>query len=272
MHHLNPLQRVLASVAVVALLVTACGSDDDSDTESTTAATEATAGAESTEPETTEAAAEPETTEAESADTTMAPETTEAAASFEGELVGTFSIEDAVCDDAANVSGSYFRMLQPGGTLDAGPFIPNADSACADTTFSGLTAGTDGGLVTGDWQGAPDPAFDETGNGLAAAVFAPVTFFAVAFAGATDPAEAVPTLTATDGVLTGDLSAFTAYYGNASFNQGAPKPDATGEAPMGTIDPETGAYVLDWTSQIVGGSFNDFVGVWHLEGTFTPGS
>ena len=95
---------------------------------------------------------------------------------------------------------------------------------------------------------------------------------AVAFAGATDPAEAVPTLTAPDGVLTGDLSAYTAYYGEGSFNQGAPKPDGSGEAPMGTIDPETGAYVLDWTSQIVGGSFNDFVGVWHLEGTFTPGS
>lgn len=70
----------------------------------------------------------------------------------------------------------------------------------------------------------------------------------------------------------GPWAAFTAYYGNSSFNQGAPKPDGTGEAPIGTIDPETGAYVLDWTSQIVGGSFNDFVGVWHLEGTFTPGS
>ena len=271
MHHLNPLQRVLASVAVVGLLASACGSDDESDTESTSAATEVTE-TETTESETTDAATEPETTDAEAADTTTAPETTEAAVSFEGDLVGTFSIDEAVCDDAANVSGSYFRMLQPGGTLDAGPFIPNADSACADTTFSGLTAGTDGGLVTGDWQAAPDPAFDATGNVLADAIFGPGTFFAVAFAGATDPAEAVPTLTATDGVLTGDLSAFTAYYGNASFNQGAPKPDATGEAPMGTIDPETGAYVLDWTSQIVGGSFNDFVGVWHLEGTFTPGS
>jgi hypothetical protein len=122
------------------------------------------------------------------------------------------------------------------------------------------------------YQAAPDPAFDAAGNGLADAIFAPVPFFAVAFAGATDPAEAMPTLTATDGTLTGDLSAFTAYYGGASFNQGAPKPDGSGEAPVGTIDPDTGAYVLDWTSQIVGGSFNDFIGVWHLEGTFTPNS
>jgi hypothetical protein len=99
-----------------------------------------------------------------------------------------------------------------------------------------------------------------------------VPFFAVAFAGATDSAEAMPMLTATDGVLTGDLSAFTAYYGGGNFNQGAPKPDGTGDAPVGTIDPETGAYVLDWTSLISGGSFDGFTGVWHLEGTFTPNS
>ena len=215
---------------------------------------------------------EPETTEPVAEDTTPAPETTEAALSFEGDLVGTFSIDDAVCDDAANVAGSYFRMLQPGGTLDAGPFIDNADSVCADTTLTGLTAGTDGGLITGDWQAAPDQAFDESGNGLVDSIFQPVPFFAVAFAGAAHPAEAVPTLTATDGVLTGDLAAFTAYYGGSSFNQGAAKPDGSGEAPVGTIDAETGAYVLDWTSQIVGGSFNDFVGVWHLEGTFTSSS
>jgi len=263
-HH--PHHRLFASIAVVALLAAACGSDDDTSDSSTTATTEATDSTEATE------STEAETTEPVAETTTPAPETTEAAPMFEGELVGTFSIDDAVCDDPANVTGSYFRMLQPGGTLDAGPFIENADSACADVTFSGLTAGTDGGLVSGDWQPAPDPAFDEGGNGLADVVFAPVPFFAVAFAGATDPAEAVPTLTATDGVLTGDLSAFTAYYGGASFNQGAPKPDASGEAPIGTIDPETGAYVLDWTSQIVGGSFNDFVGVWHLEGTFAAGS
>jgi len=254
----NPHPRLFAFIAVVALLAASCG-DDSSDTESTTADT---AAPEVTEPETSEPPVE---------DTTPAPETTEAAPTYEGDLVGTFSIDDAVCDGPAEVTGSYFQMLQPGGTLDAGPFIMNGDSACADTTFSGLTAGSEGGLITGDWQPAPDPAFDENGFGLADAIFEPVIFFAVAFAGATEPAEAAPTLTATNGVLTGDLSAFTAYYGDLSFNQGGPKPDGSGEAPVGTIDPETGAYVLDWTSQIVGGSFNDFTGVWHLEGTFTGG-
>ena len=34
--------------------------------------------------------------------------------------------------------------------------------------------------------------------------------------------------------------------------------------------PETGAFVLEWTSLISGGSFDGVTGVWHLEGTFTP--
>ncbi len=258
-HHTT--RRLFAALAAATLVLAACGSDDDASSD-TEAATEETVVAETTEAtETTEAM--PEETEPPA---TEAP-TTEAPAGFEGELIGLFSIDDAVCD-AADVSGSYFRMLQPDGN-----YIPNADSACVDTTYSGLTAGTDGGLVTGSFQLAPDPAFDDAGNALADSIFAPVPFFAVAFAGATDKAEpAVPSLTATDGVLTGDLSAFTAYYGGGSFNQGAPKPDGTGDAPMGTIDPETGAYVLDWTSLISGGSFDGFTGVWHFEGTFTPNS
>ncbi len=253
-------RRLLATVAAATLVLAACGSDDDSSSDTT--ATEAT----TEEAVTTDATESTEAMTEETAPPATEAPTTEPAAMFEGELVGTFSIDDAVCD-AADVSGSYFRMLQPDGN-----YIPNADSACLDTTYSGMTAGTDGGLITGAYQEAPDPAFDDAGNATADAIFAPVTFFGVAFAGATDSAEAMPMLTATDGVLTGDLSAFTAYYGGGNFNQGAPKPDGTGEAPMGTIDPETGAYVLDWTSLISGGSFDGFTGVWHLEGTFTPNS
>jgi hypothetical protein len=249
-------RRLLASLAAVTLVLAACGSDDDSssDTASTEGATEETTSTEATE-----------TTEEMVTETTE-PEVEEPAPMFDGELVGTFSIDDAVCD-TADVSGSYFRMLQPDGS-----YIPNADSACVDTTYSGLTAGTDGGLVTGAYQAAPDPAFDATGNATADAIFAPVKFFGAAFGGATDPAESIPSLVATDGELAGDLAAFTAYYAAGSFNQGAPKPDGTGEAPMGTIDPEAGTYVLEWTSLISGGAFNGFTGVWHLEGTFTPNS
>jgi hypothetical protein len=266
----------IATMMTLSFAGVACGSDDESSDTNPPAATEAPAATAATEA--TEAPAATEVTEATEAPVeTTAPAGTEAptetevpADGIEGELTGVFSVDAAVCADGPVTSGSYFRMVQIGGTLEAGPFIPNADSLCGDPTFSGLVPGTDGGLVTGTHQAAPDPAFDDAGNGLAGAIFEPVTFFAVAFAGATDPAEAVPAITAADGVLSGDLSAFTAYYGGGQFNQGAPKPDGSGTAPVGTIDPATGAYVLDWSSLISGGSFDGFTGVWHLEGTFTP--
>ena len=260
----------VAAAATLSLAGLACSSDDDSST--TTEAPGTEAPAETDAPTETEAPVETEApTETDAPAETEAPaETDPPGAAFEGDLVGLFSIDPAMCADGAATAGSYFRMVQIDGTLEEGPFIPNGDSTCGDPTFSGLAPGADGGLLSGTHQAAPDPAFDEAGNGLANAVFQPVTFFAVAFAGATDPAEATPTLTATDGVLTGDLAAFTAYYGGGQFNQGAPKPDGSGDAPIGTIDAETGAYVLDWSSVNSGGSFDGFTGVWHLEGTFTP--
>jgi hypothetical protein len=230
----SPLRPLLAGVAVLALVVTGCGSDDDS----------------SSEP----------------SDTTATED--QAATGFEGSLEGTFAIEPAQCGDGAPTGGSYFRMVQSGGDAAAGPFVDNGDSSCVDKSYSSLEPGTDGGLVTGSHQAAPDPAFDDAGGATADGIFQPVAFFNVAFGGATDPEEAVPTIEAADGELTGDLSAFTAYYGGADFNQGAPKPDGSGAAPTGTIDPDTGEFTLEWTSLIVGGSFDGFTGVWHLEGTF----
>ncbi|MDO8390619.1 MAG: hypothetical protein Q7V57_09040 [Actinomycetota bacterium] len=241
-------RSLIGLAAVLALFGAACG-DDDKDSSGTTAVETTVPGDETTVPETT-------------------PETTPANP-YEGELVGTFAVDAGDCTGAAP-AGSYFQMVMPGGTAEAGPFIANADSACTDTNYSLLEAGTDGGLVIGGDQAAPDPAFDATGNGLADKIIAPVTFFGVAFAAATDPAEAAPMVMAADGVLSGDLSAFTAYYGTGVFNQGAPKPDGSGDGPTGTIDLETGHFTLTWTSLIVGGSFDGFTGVWHLEGTFTP--
>ncbi len=204
----------------------------------------------------------------------------EEATGFEGDLVGTFGITTGECADGGVTAGSYFKMVQPGGTVADGPFLENADSACGDPSFTPLEPGADDGLLTGDYQPSPDPAFDDDGNGIADAITLPTTFFAVNFSTATaeeDPqsGETVspPSITASDGTLVGDTSAFGVFYGNELFNQGAPKPD--GSLPglttevSGTIDPDTGEYVLEWTSLIVGGPFNDFVGVWHLEGTFT---
>ena len=85
----------------------------------------------------------------------------------------------------------------------------------------------------------------------------------------------MPSIVATAGALSGDLSAFTAYYGGASCNQGAPKPDDTRPGLTtdltGTYDAATGRYVIEWVSQIVGGPFDGFSGIWHLEGVFTAG-
>ena len=233
----------LAVLAALTLLAVGCGDDSDSDDDS--------------------------------ASDTSATDTSTAATGFEGDLVGTFEITAGECADAGVTAGSFFRMVQPGGTVEDGPFIDNGDSVCGDTTFTVLSPGTDGGLTTGTFQPAPDPAFDAAGNATSGTIIAPLPFFGLAFSAASDEAEGVtvPQVTATDGVLSGDLSAIAAYYGGEVFNQGAPKPGGENpgltSGPTGTIDADTGAFVLEWTSQIEGGAFNEFSGVWHLEGTFT---
>jgi hypothetical protein len=250
MSNTKPLRLLLVVLAVTALFAAGCGDDDDDSASS----------------DTTEVAAETaETADEEMADTTT---TTAAAVGFEGDLVGIFGVTAGTCDDAGMPTGTYFQMTQADGTP-----VPNADSACADQAYTLMNPGTDGGLMTGDYQPAPDPAFDDAGDALAAAITEPVKFFGLAFGAATEPLAGevetpAPEVVATSGTLTGDLSSMTAYYSGAAFNQGAPKPAGDEPAAAGTIDPETGEYVLEWSSQIVGGSFDTFVGVWHLEGTF----
>jgi hypothetical protein len=247
--------RLLAvAVGALALFAASC-SDDTKDTVTTDAPTTV--------------AADTAATDSSVADT-VAPETTMRNL-YAGELSGILEVNPGECTDGV-VSGSYFQMVMPGGTAEAGPFIANADSACADTNYTLLKFGpSEGGLAINDTlQIAPDPAFDADGNGLADRIFEPVKFFGVAFAIAVDPAGPAPSITESNGGLTGDLSAITAYYGNGVFNQGAPKPDGSGSAPTGTMNPVDGHYKLDWTSLIVGGSFDGFTGVWHIEGRFTP--
>jgi hypothetical protein len=233
-----------AGLALIAagLLLAACGGDDDDDDEAI-------------------------------ADTASTTEST-AAASGPQELVGLFKVDPGTCADAGVTAGSYFRMAQAGGTVEDGPFVPNGDSTCGDTTWNLLLPGTDGGLRTGAYQPHPDPIFDAAGNAGASAIVMPVKFFAVDFGVATSEtdSEAMPTMSVEDGTLTGDLSAFAAAWNNQQFNQGSPKPDGSmpgaTAAVSGTFDDATKRFTLDWSSQIVGGPFNDFTGIWHLEGTF----
>jgi hypothetical protein len=197
----------------------------------------------------------------------------------EGDLVGTFTITAGSC--SGGPSGSYFRMVHPSGTPAAGPYVDNSDSACGTKSYTLLTPGTDGGLVTGAYQPAPNPGFDGAGHSLATRLIRPVRFFGVDFSGSTNPtdlqtggATPAPSLRNEGGRLVGDLSAFDATWNKQAFNQGSPKPDRSRPgnttAVSGTIDSATGAFTLTWTSQIVDGAFDNFTGVWHLEGTFRP--
>lgn len=197
-------------------------------------------------------------------------------------LTGVFAVTAGVCSGGAVTSGSYFRMIQPGGTT-SGPFVSNSDSPCADKTYTSLSPGTDGGLSTVAYQPNPNPAFDGGGNGTANRIFQPQKFFGVAFAvstNATDPqsgtAVPVPSVVDNGGALTGDLRAVSVAYNGQHFNQGSPKPDGSKpgitNGPSGSYTPSSGAFVLDWTSTIVGGPFNNFTGVWHLQGKFESSS
>lgn len=207
----------------------------------------------------------------------VAPAAANAAKTKSKKLVGTFTIT-AGASSGTTVTGSYFRMVKPGGTVAAGPFIANGDSSATDKTYTLLEQGTTG-LVSGKYQPQPEPPFDATGNGTADAIVAPTKFFGVAFAVAsnkTDPQTGTSTkpisIKLKGKKLSGDLDALGVAYSKQHFNQGSPKPDGTkpdGTAgPTGTYNPKTHEYTLNWSSAIVGGPFNGFTGVWHLEGTF----
>jgi hypothetical protein len=195
-------------------------------------------------------------------------------------LIGTFSITPGSCSGGA-ASGTYLRMVLSGGSNSAGPYFSNSDSTCSDNSYTPLGPGTAGGLVSGSYQPEPSPAFDSSGNALAGQITAPVAFEGVKFATSTnsvDPQTGVhvpiPTVDVNGSSLSGNLEAFGVTWNDQQFNQGSPKPG--GGAPgnttpvTGTYNAGTGAYTLQWSSQVVGGPFNGFSAFWNLTGTFTP--
>lgn len=202
---------------------------------------------------------------------------TAGAAQAAGSLSGTFVLTGGTCA-GAGANGTYFRMINPTGNA-SGPFLDNGDSPCQSKSYTLLQPGTDGGLILGTYQSEASPAFDSAGNSLSKRLIKPVSFFGVNFSGstnATDPQTkgktALPTLSAdASGKVTGDLRAFAASWNKQEFNQGAPKPDGSKpgitSTPTGTYNASTGALTIQWTSQIVGGPFDKFTGLWHLTGT-----
>jgi hypothetical protein len=205
------------------------------------------------------------------------------AASSTGQaLVGTFRLDPGTCS-GSSASGTYFRMITPGGTVASGPFFQNPDSTCADKTFTVSTPGSDGGLVTGTYQPDPTPAFSSTGGAMAGRIIAPQPFTAIDFGISTDSVDPqtkthvpAPSITVHGGALSGQVEAWSVSWNNQYFNQGTPKPNGARPgltSPLsGTYDPATRTFVLTWSSQVVGGPFNGFAGYWHLQGTFVPAS
>lgn len=204
-------------------------------------------------------------------------------------LTGTFRVAPGRYTPAkgrqkAKVTGSYFRMTYPNGDpYVKGPFFENSDSAARDKTYTLFKPGIDKGLRTGAYQPQPTPAFAANGFALANRIVQPLLFAGIKFSLSTGDVDlqggtrvtTLPTVWANGRRLTGDLRSFTASWNKIYFNQGAPKPN--GRLPgkttaiRGTYDPRTRRYELTWTSQIVGGPFNDFTGRWHFEGVFAPG-
>ncbi|MCW2800150.1 MAG: hypothetical protein JWQ70_1622 [Aeromicrobium sp.] len=207
----------------------------------------------------------------------------------------------------STLTGTWFRMIQVGGSVKNGPYMTNANSKADGGKATLLQPGSSGGLRLAGYQSQPKQPFDAKGNSLAKAITKPTPFFGVAFSLGTNPVDpqtktkvAPPTVYVKDGKLTADLSSWGVTWNNQVFNQGAPKPVSntgakapgqakaekvwdwvsgtylesappatiSGKGATGTYDAKTGRFVLEWTSLIEGGPFNRFTGQWHLEGTF----
>jgi hypothetical protein len=210
----------------------------------------------------------------------LSPTVAGASGSRAKELVGTFKLAAGSCT-GTTPTGTYFRMIFPGGTIAAGKFFDNPDSTCTDQSYTLATPGTAGGLINGKYQPDPTPAFSTSGGALATSIVKPQSFTAINFGIATNPTDpqtglAVPAPVIRDknGKLSGQVEAWSADWNNLHFNQGSPKPDGTKPGltlPVsGTYNAKTHAFVLTWASAVVGGPFNGFTGYWHLQGTFKP--
>lgn len=195
-------------------------------------------------------------------------------------LVGTFRLSPGSCA-GGTATGTYFRMILPGGTVTAGKFFDNPDSACSDKSYTPAKPRRDGGLVTGQYQPNPTPAFSTTGGATASAIVEPELFTAIDFSMSTnakDPqtGQSVPAPAIYDdnGKLSGQIEAWSCAWNRQYFNQGSPKPDGSRPGltmPLaGTYNAATHAFLLTWASQVVGGPFGGFTGYWHLTGTFVP--
>jgi hypothetical protein len=203
-----------------------------------------------------------------------------ATASASAPMTGTFRLAAGACNPATGaIKGSYFKLIFPGGNVQSGFFFQNTSSPCFNKSYTTLSPGSQGGLVTGEYQPNPGPAFTKRGDARASAIIRPVRFASVALSLSTqtnDPqtkkAVPLPEIVNNGGRLSGNTEAVSASWKKISFNQGSPKPGGRRpgltEPVSGTYNPRTHAFTLNWTSKIVGGPFTGFIGQWHLTGRF----
>jgi hypothetical protein len=195
-------------------------------------------------------------------------------------MLGLFKLTAGSAPLGQSASGSYVEMLTGSGAP-----LPNLSSPSGNKDYTTFAPGVDGGISTVAYEPAPSPAFAQgtSGNALADDIVQPVGFEGTNFSVDTNPTDVqtgqpdpIPQIYNNNGALSGQITAWDAQWNGQSFNQGTPKPDGTSPgattALSGTYDASTGAFTLTWRSQIIGGPFDGFSGVWHLGGTFVPAS
>jgi ABC-type amino acid transport substrate-binding protein len=197
-------------------------------------------------------------------------------------LIGLFKITPGQCTTAqAKPTGSYLIAI----SAAANHAVTNSQGGCANSSYTPLTPGSDGGLITGGFQTEPRPAFDANRNAAATRIIKPVSFGPFRFGLSTnprdeqdapggEPAFPAPVALDTDGALAIDLrSLVLTYAGRAGStckqSYGLGCWELGSKSAAGTYDAATHHFVIDWFS---GESFvpnGDSIEV-HLEGTFVP--
>jgi hypothetical protein len=199
-------------------------------------------------------------------------------------LTGLFKITPGACATGkAKPSGSYLVVISAAESKT----VPNKQSECQNTAYTLLKPGTDDGLVTGEFQDVPGPAFDKQGDGRADRIVVPTKFGPYRFGIATNThdqqgaANGAATYPQPEAIVSGsslrvDLrSLVVTYHGPSSSTckqaYGVGCWELGSENATGTYDAATGAYDINWFS---GESFTpkgDSIEV-HFEGTFVPRS
>jgi hypothetical protein len=199
-------------------------------------------------------------------------------------LNGVFHIAAGVCPAGTGApTGSYLVVI----AASANKAVKNSRSTCTNKGYTLLRPGTDGGLVTGEFQDITGVTFDRQGNSRADRIITPTRFDRLRLGFATntrdeqDAASGAPAFPRPAAIVSGtalrvDLrSLVVSYGGNAnttcatSFGLGCW--ELGSENATGTYNRTNGHYSISW---FAGESFTqkgDSIEV-HLAGTFVPRS